>query len=93
MSEFLTWATLGTYAGAVLFTTLVTQMLKGISFIDKIPTRLFSYGVALIVLVLATVFSGESAGVADYALCFVNAVIVGLAANGGYDAVKQLIKK
>ena len=28
MQEFFTWAMLGTYAGAVLATTLITQLLK-----------------------------------------------------------------
>ena len=50
MNDFFTWAILATYAGATLATTLVTQLLKGIGFIDRIPTRIFSYIVALIIL-------------------------------------------
>ena len=88
MNEFFTWATLLTYAGATLATTLVTQLLKGIGFIDKIPTRIFSYVVALILLLGATFFTGtltwETA-----ALCLVNAVVVSLAANGAFDAVSK----
>ena len=85
MQEFFTWAMLGTYAGAVLGTTLITQLFKGVGFIAKIPTRIFSYAVALIVLLLGSYFTGNLT-LADGALCLVNAVIVSLAANGGLDA-------
>lgn len=89
-TDFLTWAVLGTYAGAVLFTTLITQLFKGVSFLEKLPTRIFSYIVAVIILVLATIFTAEKYVVADFVLCFVNAVIVALAANGTYDAVSTM---
>jgi len=88
-TEFFTWASLLTYAGAVLMTSLVTQLLKGISAIEKIPTRLFAYIVALIILLAATFFTGaftlESA-----ALCMVNAVVVALASSGAFDAIQQI---
>ena len=56
-NEFFTWAVLLTYAGATLATSLVTQLIKGVGFIDKIPTRLTSYIIALVVLVAATFFT------------------------------------
>ncbi|MDR1619649.1 MAG: hypothetical protein LBS18_03195 [Clostridiales bacterium] len=86
MKEFFTWAMLATYAGAVLATAALTQLLKGAGFIAKIPTRLFSYIIALIVLLAGTFFTGaltlESA-----ALCLLNAAVVSLAGNGAFDAV------
>lgn len=88
MQEFFTWTMLATYAGATLATTLITQLIKGIGFIDRIPTRLTAYAVALVVLVVATIFAGEVT-VSSIALCVVNAVVVALAANGGYDAVTK----
>ena len=57
-NEFFTWAVLLTYAGATLATSLVTQLIKGVGFIDKIPTRLTSYIIALVVLIAATFFTG-----------------------------------
>lgn len=86
MNDFFTWAILATYAGATLGTTLVTQLLKGISFIDRIPTRIFSYVVALIILLTATFFTGALTWDAAV-LCVVNAVVVSLAANGAFDAL------
>ena len=86
MQDFFTWAMLATYAGAVLATTLITQLLKGVGFVNRLPTRIFSYIVALVVLLAATFFAGgltlEAAG-----LCIINAVVVALAANGAYDGV------
>lgn len=66
----------------------MTQLLKGIGFIDRIPTRIFSYIVALIILLMATFFTGALTWDAA-ALCVVNAVVVSLAANGAFDAVNS----
>ena len=85
MQEFFTWAMLGTYAGAVLATTLITQLIK--EWLKSIPTRIVSYVIALAVLLLAAAFNG-SLTLADGALCLFNAVIVSLAANGGFDALE-----
>ena len=57
--EFFTWTMLATYAGAVMATTLITQLFKGVGFISKIPTQIFSYGVALVILLAATFFGGQ----------------------------------
>ena len=94
-NEFFTWAVLLTYAGATLATSLVTQLIKGVGFIDKIPTRLTSYVIALVVLIAprggataATFFTGGLTLEAG-ALCVINAVVVSLAANGAYDAIAR----
>ena len=91
MNDFFTWAILATYAGATLATTLVTQLLKGIGFIDRIPTRIFSYVVALIILLMATFFTGALTW-NTAALCVVNAAVVSLASNGAFGAVATKIK-
>lgn len=88
MNEFFTWTTLATYAGATLATSLITQLIKGLGFIDKIPTRITSYAIALVVLLAATFFTGGLTLEAG-ALCVINAVVVSLASNGAYDAVAR----
>ena len=92
MNEFFTWTTLATYAGATLATSLITQLIKGVGFIDKIPTRITSYAIALVVLLAATFFTGGLTLEAG-ALCVINAVVVSLAANGAYDALASAPKK
>lgn len=86
MQEFFTWAMLGTYAGAVVAVTLITQLVK--EWLKAVPTRLVSYVIALVVLLAAAAFS-NALTLADGALCLFNAVIVSLAANGGFDAVSK----
>lgn len=86
MNEFFTWTALATYSGATLATGFFTQILKGMGFIDKIPTRVISYVIAVLVLLAATLFTGSfTAG--NAVLCLVNAAVVSLASNGAYDAV------
>ena len=87
--EFFTWALLSTYAGAVLVVALLTQFFKEIGFLSKIPTQLVSYVIALIVLLLALYFNGEFT-LASAALCILNAVIVSLSANGGFEAIQRI---
>ncbi len=92
MNEFFTWAALGTCAGCALATGLITQLIKGIGFIDRIPTRIVAYAVALTVLLAANAVAG-TLDLPAAGLCVVNAVIVALAANGGYDAAAKAVKQ
>lgn len=86
MNDFFTWSMLATYAGATAATVLFTQLLKGVGVIEKIPTKIFSYVIALIVLVLSQVFIGNFSA-QGIALCFFNAGVVALAAQGGYELI------
>lgn len=88
MNEFFTWAALGTYAGATVLTMMVTQLFKGVRFIEQIPTRLFAYLVALIVLLMASIITGTLTFESG-SLAAINAVVVALAASGGYDAIME----
>lgn len=83
---FFTWAVLVTYAGALAATMAVTQLLKGVGFIGKIPTRIFSWIIAALILIAATFFMGVLT-LDSAILCLINAVVVSLAANGGYDLI------
>lgn len=92
MNEFFTWTTLGTYAGATLAVTLITQLIKGIGWIDRIPTRITSYVVALVVLLAASAVAGELTW-ATAGLNVINAVVVALAANGAFDGVNEVMSQ
>lgn len=91
MNEFFTWVTLATYTGCTLATGLVVQLIKGWGALAKLPTRLVAYVVALIVLLAANAITG-TLDLPAAGLCVVNAVVVALAANGGYDAVAKAAK-
>lgn len=92
MSEFLTWNMLSSYAGVVLAVTLITELVKGIKLIDKIPTRLVSYIIAVALMTAAMCFTAGFTWSA-FALIWVNAVVVSLAANGAYDGIAAGVKK
>ena len=85
MNEFVTWTSLGTYAGAVMMVTLITQFLKQTP-LGKLNAQLLSYVIAVLILIGAEAFTGGTVTVQGVLLCLINAVMVALAANGAYDA-------
>ena len=86
MNSFFDNQMLLTYSGATLATTLITQFLKCIKWLDRFPTRALSYLIALGIMLMASVTRG-GASWQEIALTTVNAVVVALAANGAFDAV------
>ena len=83
--EPFTWEYLATIAGATAATLLIVQQLKlPLDKLWKIPTRIWVYLIALILMLLATVFT-TGLSVETALLTAVNAVIVALAAMGAYD--------
>ena len=84
-TEPFTWETLATLAGATLATLLIVQLLKlPLDRIWKVPTRLVTYVIALLLLLLATAFT-SGLTLPSALLTAVNAVIVALAAMGAYE--------
>ena len=87
--EFFDWSILGTLAGAVAAVAVLTEITKNLPGVRKIPTQIWSYVLALVVLICAQAFTtGLTASSAVLAL--VNAAVVSLAANGGYEAISRL---
>lgn len=88
MTNFFTWQGLVTYSDAVLATAIITQFLKDLKIINRLPTRLVSYFAALAVMTAATLVTAGF----DYRkliLNVLNSVIVALASNGAFDAVNE----
>ena len=86
--DLVTWSELATSGGALAMVMLITQYTKGIGAIDKIPTQLWSYIVAVAVLFFANIFTGQFT-LENTVLVFFNAAIVSLSANGGYSAIEK----
>ena len=91
--EFFTWEYLGTYAGSTIAVMLFVQFTKDLPGIKAIPTRLWAYVIAAVLLVLATVFTVSPITPSVILLCLINAVIVAMAACGGYDTLRSLRKE
>ena len=89
MNEFITWTTLGTYGGALVMVCLLTQFTKELPFTKRVPTQLWSYILALAVLMCANAFTtGLSLDIFFQTLF--NAVVVSIAANGGFSVVRKI---
>ena len=89
ITDFMSWELLGTFAGAVAAVTLLTQFLKDA--FKRLPTQWLSYIIAVVVLALSTVaLRGFAIGWETWSLVPLNAVVVALAANGGYAAFEHI---
>lgn len=89
MNEFFTWEMLGTYAGCTAAVSIITQFIKGVPGVVKIPTQVVSYVIALVVMLCAT---GFTSGLTPdgIMLTVFNAAVVSLASNGTYAAVTRV---
>lgn len=90
MDNFFDWTMLGSFAGAAAATGIVTQAVKGV--FQKIPTQIVSYVIAVVILGLATAATGGASDWTGWALVPLNAVVVSLSANGGFEAIKRVQK-
>jgi hypothetical protein len=81
MDKFLTWDVLLTFSGLVTTTYMVAEFTKEIPLIKKIPTKYWSYIIALILLFATNLATGNFK-YADIILYLLNAIPVSLSANG-----------
>jgi len=88
--NFFDWTTLATCAGATAIVAIITQLIKEVGFIKKIPTQLLSYIIALIVMYPAFYFTGQL-NVSSAVLILFNGIVVSLAANGGYELGNKIV--
>ena len=85
IGEPLTWQYLATIGGAAAFTLLVVQFFKvPLDMVWKIPTRVFAYIVALIVMLVSTAFT-SGLTLQNALLVATNAFMAALSAYGMYE--------
>ena len=92
MNEFINWTTLSTYGGALSMVMVLTQFTKDIGITKRIPTQIWSYILALIVLVWSMVFT-DGLTLNTFVLTLFNAAIISIGANGGFSAIQKLTGK
>ena len=71
---------------------IITEFTKDLPGIRKIPTRIWAYLVALVLLVPAAVFTADTIRAEDVLLCLVNGVLVAMAAVGSFHSVQEQLK-
>ena len=91
MNTFFTWEYLLSFAGCVLATGLITQGIKNV--LPKIHAQIISYVIALVIMIVGQIATGAMTGWDQIALDLINAMVISLSANGGYDAVANTVQK
>lgn len=91
LSEFLTLEAILTFSGLLAVVGVFTEMFKRIGFLVSVPTQLTSYVIALLTLVLGNIALGTFS-FPNLLLMVINAGVVSLAANGGYDIVSSVVE-
>lgn len=86
---FFDWTYLGTFAGCLAAVMLITQLIKDVPGINKIPTQYVSWALAFVILIGAQAVAG-ALDIQSAALTLMNAGAVSLAANGGYEALNRI---
>ena len=87
LNDFLSLTYVASYVGSVVVIMLVTQFVKELPLITRIPTR---YLVSIIALVHMLIVVRPALAVEDIYLTLINALLLTLTATGGYDfAVKR----
>lgn len=92
LNDFLTWEVLLTFTGLVTATHMVTEFTKELPLIKKMPTKYWSYLIALTLLISVNIVCG-SFKYEDILLYLVNSIPVSLSANGLKDFNNNLKKK
>lgn len=88
--SFFDWTYLGTFAGALAAVALITELIKELPALKKVPTQFVSWALAFIILILAQLFMGTLSA-QNAVLSVLNGAMVSLAANGGYAALKRVM--
>lgn len=90
MTEFLTWDVIGTFVGFTAAVALLTEFSKVFKFLERIPTQIVSFVIAIIIMVVFKLASGDFKTV-DIVLYIINSVGASLTSNGAYDVVKRIV--
>lgn len=84
MDSFMTWDILLSFSGLVGAVYTITEFTKELKLIKKIPTKYWSFFIALILLI-STNLVMSTFDIKDIILYLLNAIIVSLSSNGLYN--------
>lgn len=91
MNDFISWEMVNSYGGLIMICGILTQLLKYLPVIERIPVQLLTYIISFVLLTVSQLALGIFT-VQLFGLNFVNAAIASLAANGAYTAITKVIK-
>lgn len=88
MDSFLTWEVLLTFSGLVGAVFMVVEFTKELKFIKKVPTKYWSFFIALILLISTNLVMNTFV-YKDIILYILNAIVISLSSNGLNDFNKN----
>lgn len=91
MTEFMTWEFIGTFVGFAAAVALMTEFFKVFKFLERMPTQIVSFAIAIVIMVVYKLATNDFRGV-DIVLYILNSAGASLTANGAYDAVKRIVE-
>lgn len=93
ITNFVTENFLSSFAGTLLAVELIVFTTKGLPLIKKIPTKLYTFILAIIHLVIVQVSSGKVDITVEFIyILFINSLIVEVILCGGYDTLMDKFK-
>ena len=84
ITDFLTLEVIATYMGSIISVFLLTEVLKDLPIIKKIPTKYFVIIVSFIHLLIISLVNGTFS-ISSLYLLILNSIVIALAAMGGKD--------
>ncbi|MCY6959511.1 hypothetical protein [Clostridium brassicae] len=82
--NFLTIEYVSTFLGTIIVTMLIVQFFKGTPIIKKIPTKYFTFIVALVNMIICGLLT-HTFSFSNLYLMIINAMLITFTATGGYD--------
>lgn len=83
-NDFITLEYLCTYIGTVVVTMLIVQFTKELPGVKKIPTRYYTFLVALFNILVCSILN-DTFTISNLYLMFINSMLVCFTSTGGYD--------
>jgi len=81
MDSFLTWDNLTTYASFVTIVFMVVEFTKELKLVKKIPTKYWSFFIAVILMTITNIVMGTFKGI-DIVLYLLTSISISLGSNG-----------
>lgn len=90
MDNFLTWEVLTTYASFISIVFMVVEFTKELKFIDKIPTKYWSFIVSFVLLLITNLVM-NTFKLEDIILYILTSISISLGSNGlsNFNDVKE----
>ena len=81
MDSFLSWDNLTTYASFITIVFMVVEFTKELKFIKKIPTKYWSFLIAVVLMIITNIVMGTFKYV-DIVLYLLTSISISLGSNG-----------